>query len=272
MRCVLLITVVSSFATGCGLINNYVDPEGPRYEGRYAAAAAAVIPDTIKVVSFNVKFAEAPEAAAEELTSAPLAGASIVLLQEMDAEGTDLIASALGMNYVYYPASVHENGRDFGNAVLSRWPIVADEKIILPHRNPNNGQHRIAVRATVETPAGLVDAYSVHTETIWLGLSARLAQARTVAERTRARRARIEVVGGDFNTSDPGSVDQTAEIFGAEGFLFATRSVGRTVLGAPFEGRLDHVFVRNVSPLDAGKRAETTASDHLPVWVDLEID
>lgn len=272
MRCLFLILTASSLATGCGLINNYLDPAGPRYEGRYATEAAAA-PDPLRVVSFNVKFGEEPEAAAAELAASPLGGASIVLLQEMDSDGTDLIAAALGMDYVYYPASVHENGRDFGNAVLSRWPIVDDEKIILPHYNPNNGQHRIAVRATIDTPAGRVVAYSVHTETIWLGLSARLAQARAVAESTRiVRGARFEVIGGDFNTSDPGSVDQTAQVFGEEGFLFATRNVGRTVLGAPFEGRLDHVFVRNVSPLDAGKRPETAASDHLPVWVDLDVD
>ena len=61
-------------------------------------------------------------------TRAPLRGADVVLLQEMDADGTERIANALEMFWVYYPAAIHpKRGRDFGNAILSRWPIVAEE-------------------------------------------------------------------------------------------------------------------------------------------------
>lgn len=267
----LAIASAALLLCSCGVVSNYLDPSGPRYEGRYAIDDSAV-PERIKVVSFNVKFSEKPDEAAAELAARPLDGASIVLLQEMDAEGTELIAEALQMDFVYYPASVHKTGRDFGNAVLSRWPIVEDEKIILPHINPSNGQHRIAVRAVIDSPVGEVVAYSVHTETVWLGLSARLAQARTVVEAAEGDAARFEIVGGDFNTSDPGSVDQTADVFGEGGFLFASRTIGRTVLGAPFEGRLDHFFVRGATPVDSGKRTTTSASDHLPVWVELGVD
>lgn len=64
------------------------------------------IPDTLRIVSFNVKY----------------------------AEGTKSIARALDMSYIYYPAIFrHRSAKDFGNAVLSRWPIISDAKIVLPH-------------------------------------------------------------------------------------------------------------------------------------------
>ena len=33
-----------------------------------------------------------------------------------------------GFNYVYYPASVAEDGDNFGNAILARWPISEPAK------------------------------------------------------------------------------------------------------------------------------------------------
>lgn len=55
---------------------------------------------------------------------------------------------ALGMSWVYYPAIFrHRSDKDFGNAVLSRWPIIADKKIVLPHGM--GAQHSACRRAPV---------------------------------------------------------------------------------------------------------------------------
>ena len=80
-----------------------------------------------------------------------LRDADVVLLQEMDSSGTERIANALGMWHVYYPAIYHRRTRrDFGNAVLSRFPIVEDRKIILPHASRYARTHRIATAATIQ--------------------------------------------------------------------------------------------------------------------------
>jgi endonuclease/exonuclease/phosphatase family metal-dependent hydrolase len=158
------------------------------------------------LASFNIEFADEVELAIQEIGQSPeLNAAAVVLLQEMDADGTDAVARELGYNYVYYPGSVN-HGQDFGNAVLSRWPIVADEKLILPHRNPTNGRIRIAVSATLDTPSGSVVAFSVHTETPWLGPRARLDQARAIVADAEQFTEPV-VIGGDFNTLEGRSVD-----------------------------------------------------------------
>jgi endonuclease/exonuclease/phosphatase family metal-dependent hydrolase len=264
----LLLLLFSALAfAGCKLAENYLDPDGPRYSGSYAAEpdAASRLPE-LKVVTFNIKFGEKYEKAAEELETKPeLFGADLLLLQEMDDPSTEAIARRLSLNYVYYPGSVHTNGRDFGPAVLSRWPIVEDKKLILPHRNPTDGRIRIAVRATIQTPMGNVRAYSVHTEIPWLGPRARLEQAQAILDDAKSSEDPV-VLGGDFNTSDPDALDETVRVYTAAGYSWVSRGVGATAGGFT----LDHVFSRRFRINDAGT-VTSQASDHRPQWALIEL-
>ena len=121
------------FAVGCAHAHNYLDSHAPLYEGTLAAAPGSL--EAVRVVSFNIEYALRVPAAIDALRSQPaLRDADLLLLQEMDAPGTESIARALGMNYVYCPSSVSPKyRRDVGTAVLSRWPIEARWKVRLPH-------------------------------------------------------------------------------------------------------------------------------------------
>src|SRR4051812_13804888 len=112
---------------GCAHSLNYSDV-GPRYAGPVAVAAdgqALPVPDTLRMVTFNVKFSLHPDLARDLLEhNDSLNHADVVCLQEMDEQAVKTIAAGLHMGYVYYPASQHwKTGRDFGNAILSRWPL-----------------------------------------------------------------------------------------------------------------------------------------------------
>jgi endonuclease/exonuclease/phosphatase family metal-dependent hydrolase len=181
----------------------------------------------------------------------------------MDETAVDYIAQALARNYVFYPGSV-QHGRDFGVAVLSRWPLVADEKIILPHTSPADGRIRIAVSATLRTPLGEVQAYSVHLETPWLGPRARMDQAEAVLAHARTW-PWPTVIAGDFNTGDPGALGAMVSLYGGERFAFASESAKRGALNT-----LDLAFAKGFEVMGSGAVA-TAASDHQPVWVDLEL-
>src|SRR5918999_3000170 len=139
---------------GCRTGYDYPSTGGPRHAGVPPAATAEsrTHADTLLIVSFNIEFARRIDAAIALLSSDPaLRGADVILLQEMDAPGTQRIARALGMWYVYYPAIFHRRTRrDFGNAVLARWPIVGDAKLVLPHASWYAGTHRTATVATVQ--------------------------------------------------------------------------------------------------------------------------
>ena len=65
----------------------------------------------------------------------------VLFLQEMDEAGTEAVADALNLYYVYASASTHpKSGCDFGNAVLSPAPLEARAVIELPHKARVGGQ------------------------------------------------------------------------------------------------------------------------------------
>jgi endonuclease/exonuclease/phosphatase family metal-dependent hydrolase len=253
----------------CSSTSNYLSALEPRFDGNFSDQPAE-FDGTIKVISYNISFAQQVDRAIFELSEFDgLKDADIVLLQEMDEAGTEAIAHALGYNFVYYPASVLDrHDKNFGNAILSKWPIDATEKVILPYKSPRNQQIRIAVKSVVTIEDTEILAYSVHTETLWLGPEKRHGQIDALIESIDMSYPFI-VIGGDFNTLTPKSVEDLAESFAEIGMERATKSVGYTAKYGPFEFVLDHIFTRGMTIVEAGKSDEAKASDHLPIWVEL---
>lgn len=213
------------------------------------------------MVTFNVEYGKRVGEALTALRTSPLRGADLVLLQEMDAPGVGSIARGLGMNYVYFPSSVHPStGRDFGNAILSVWPIEESHKVLLPGLSRGIHQARAAVAATVRIDGHSVTAYSVHLTSQWgTGGGGRARQADAILE-DAAQRPGPVVIAGDFNSKGVGNR------FTDRGFLWTTRDVGRSC--GPFS--FDHVFVRGLELRDPAStgvaRGGPSASDHRPVW------
>lgn len=248
---------------GCRTGRSYVDPVSPRYAGgpRVARIGERDDTDTLRLVSFNIAFAVHVDSAIALLMSDPaLRGADVILLQEMDAQATQRVADALGMWYVYYPAIFHlRTRRDFGNAVLSRWPIVQDAKIVLPHVSRYARTHRTATAATIRVGTSLVRVYSTHLGTMAdVGSAARHAQLRAILA-DAAPHARV-VIGGDLNNTSVGRVAR------AMGYVWPTEQGPRTTR----MGRWDHIFLKGLRSPDSGAAGTVLdvrqASDHRPVW------
>jgi len=242
---------------------NYLALTGPRYAGpsRVVQTIATSSSDTLRIVSFNIEFAKRIDSALVLLTQEPeLRGANVVLLQEMDVPGTRRIAEALGMSYVYYPASQHSRtGRDFGNAVLSRWPIEEDSKIVLPHHSRHTRLRRIATAATLRVGEVSVRVYSAHLGTMLdIAPSKRREQLRTILE-DAAVYPRV-VIGGDLNSGTVARLAQEA------GYAWPTERGPRTTL----IGRWDHLLFRGIATPEESAAGTITdvrkASDHRPVW------
>jgi len=258
------ITATLALAVGCGCAtaHNYLDPEGPRFEGGRGAPSGS--DPAIRVVTFNIKYAEHIDRAIEALRLPPLRGADVLVLQEMDAPGVEAVAQALAMHYVYYPASVPpSSGRDFGNAVLSPWPIEESRKILLPHKSRIIHQARAAVAATVRVAGRHILVYSVHlTSPLGTSASKRREQADAIIADARTCPNPV-IIAGDFNSKGLGTR------FEAAGFAWLTKGVGRTAGLFSF----DHIFVRGLALADETRagvaREGPKASDHRPVWAEL---
>lgn len=247
------------FAAACRTGVDYGEATAPRYVSHvHPAPAPASPPATLRVVTFNVAFARAIDSAIAVLRDTPaLRGADILLLQEMDASGTSRIAEALGMSYVYYPAIHHRRtNRDFGNAVLSRWPLGDDARLVLPHASRYAGTHRIATAATVRVCGMTVRAYATHLGTA-ADITQRQRRAQLAAIVRDAARYDHVVIGGDLNSGDLG------DVAASQGYAWPTREGPRTTSF----GRWDHLFLKGLPAAAAGTVSDNhRASDHVPVW------
>jgi endonuclease/exonuclease/phosphatase family metal-dependent hydrolase len=249
---------------------NYDNPLGPKFQGQFAQRQPAS-GGTLTVVTYNICQGQNVEQAVEEFRSLePLQTADIILLQEMDEAGTERVARRLGHNYVYYPASVpFMHGRNLGNAILSRWPLMQPHKLVLPYRHPAIRQTRIAVRATVAIGNRDVVVYSVHTEVYFTLTKHRQAQVSALVDDVEPGSRRV-IVGGDFNTITRRGIKSISEHFAQIDLVRASQGSGPTigVLGM-WTAATDHIFTRGFQVLGAGAVDTARASDHFPVWAEL---
>lgn len=217
--------------------------------------------------------------------------ADVICLQEVDrhfGERSDdvdqalLLSRALGMQLAWGPAideprSDDEPPRQYGNALLSRLPILVSDV----HPLPGTGEPRIALRTLVELDGGALWVTTTHLTTS--SAEERAAQVVAVAG-LHAEPMETGVLVGDFN-ADPAAPELGAlrERFtdawnlarardDQAGWRFWSRDKGAThPAGFPLH-RIDQVWV-SAGVAVAGARVLDAegASDHLPLVVDLEI-
>jgi endonuclease/exonuclease/phosphatase family metal-dependent hydrolase len=256
----LRLALFAATLQGCAAATvNYTDPAGPRYAA--AGPSRSDEPDTLKIVSFNVKFAEHVDSVIVLLREpGPLRDVDVLLLQEMDETGSRRIAEALGFSYVYYPSTLHPlTKRDFGNAIVSRYLIQDDRKIVMPHLARFRHTLRTAVGATIRVGRRSLRVYSVHIATmIANGPQARREQFAAVL--ADAEPYPMVVIGGDFNSPS------VPDISLARGYTWPTRHLPHT----ESFWTMDHLLLKGVA-LSGAKafglvREIHGASDHKPVW------
>jgi len=263
--------ILASLGGGCSSWTAYrPDPDHAHVVRSVSPPTAA--PESLLVVTYNVQWGEDLEVAEADLRRKPaVAGADVILLQEMDLGGVESLARDLGCNLVYHAAAVHpHHGRLFGNAVLSPWPIVAYELIVLPHPHPLSGQRRIAVLADLEVAGRPLRTVSVHMATPITPLEDRVDQAAAVIEAVAGTSGPV-IVGGDLNTAtDHGRVLILREFRKARLLPPApptTPTIRKRIWLRPdLELALDHILTRGLVAGSSGVIREAEASDHLPVW------
>ncbi|MDA8421364.1 MAG: endonuclease/exonuclease/phosphatase family protein [Pseudomonadota bacterium] len=212
----------------------------------------------------------------------------VALLQEVDSGaprsgGLDLARELAGLlGYAYYAVGHNVNLRKgrYGNATLSRFPILRERNIDLTvdSRKRRGCQH---TRIEARKPTGrahIIEVFNLH-----LGLSARERQ-RQISLLRHSRefmdldQAHACLVGGDFNDWR----SQLRPIFTEElGFQCATSRGDdrkyplRTFPAFSPTGGLDKIFFRGKFRLLEARtchlRISRVASDHLPVIVDFEL-
>lgn len=226
---------------------------------------------SLTVVTWNIQFGIEVDTAIREIEeSSLLSGFDVLLLQEMDLAGTEAVANAFCADYSFASRHPHANtGRDFGNAVVTRWPITDRAQIDLPHAARVRGHHRHATFASVDVDGIAIGCYSVHTEVPLLPLSKRREQFAQLAADTASGPPDRSVVGGDFNTITARGLRALDIALREAGLERVTADAGRTYRKASLSMRLDHIFAAGFRTVGCGS-VPTEASDHPPLWVELE--
>lgn len=267
----LLVLLFSLLLISRKPVGDYSNPEGPYSEGNFADIPAE-FDGVLRVVAWNMHYGEKLDQAIATLENTPqLRGADVLLLQEMDAEGVETLAQRLHYNYVFYPAAMHRQRREeYGNAVLSKWPLRNSTKIVLPNWLPGWLQSRNAARAI--TTVGEVDIllYSLHLDTTWMIPQWAVTQGDFLVKEA-SRGHDFVILGGDFNTWTDGSVALLESGMQKVGLERLSRGSGYTFKYFGIKLTLDHIFSMEGLEYRAGVYRQTDASDHYPLWAEITI-
>ena len=207
-------------------------------------------------------------------------GARLVGLQEVDRhwsarsdwdDQAALLADQVGMDVVFAPAidlarpdDPGEPRRQYGNALLSRDPIVAWSSSLLP--GTGEREPRSLLQAVVDVGGTAARVAVTHLQN--RAPAERLGQARWVSDVLAAASEPV-VLLGDMN-AQPGSPTLDA----LTGRLVDAWSVGGSGAGLTFDAATPHARIDYVltSPTLVAERAWVVpggASDHLPVVAEL---
>ena len=189
----------------------------------------------------------------------------------MDPDGTRLVAEALGMDYRYTARASHPaTGQPFGNAVLSPWPMSDAVEVPLPHTAAIQGQPRAATAVEVQVDDRPLLTYSVHLETVLLDLRRRRRQLLEVARDIERQSSERVIVAGDFNSASSRSIRSFDRCLSPTGLHRLTPADHATFHRFGRSFALDHIYARGLEPKDVGVVANASASDHQPVWADVD--
>ena len=236
--------------------------------------------ETLRVATYNVHGCVGLDGQRSELRIAEVIASmstDIVGLQELDlnrtrSAGVDqaaLIAQQLGWHHLFAPAMRQANDEDYGNAIISRYPIKLRRALPLPGSGTwYCRETRVALWSEIETALGRVHVVNTH---FGLGRRERLAQSLLLAsaDQLGAHTANEPLILlGDFNSRRGSRAlrvlrellqDVRAVVGGAHG-TFPTRFPLLAV---------DHIFA-NAALRPLSIRSHRTplarvASDHFPL-------
>jgi len=250
-------------------IGDYSDPSGPFYKGDYANTPGQ-FDGSLRVVTWNLHYAEKLDEVISALENAKqLQDADVLLLQEVNLKGVEAIAQKLHDNYVYYPAAYHRERREeYGNAILTKWPITDPEKLALPNWLPGWLESRNAAKTRISVGEREILVYSVHLDVFWMVPGWVKSQGEFLVEEASNEDAFV-IQGGDYNTWNAGSIAVLEKEYSEAGLERLTTGTGYTFESSVLKLTLDHIFSTEVNAYQSGVYRHTDASDHFPVWADI---
>jgi endonuclease/exonuclease/phosphatase family metal-dependent hydrolase len=238
----------------------------------------------MRVASFNVGCKDLSHFVEKMAADNVLSSADVVFLQEIEEyHGMKEIKEMLS-HFGYYhfaPSRTLEKG-EHGIALLSKLPIQDFEAIDLPQFNLGfRSRKRIAIRGKIDFDGTKIQVCNVHLDSR-LNIDDRISQLSPLMGEIKKDSSRI-ILGGDFNTIPlklyrnvvpVGKSDQFRRLDGfmrLEGFETFEALPKYSMSNRGIRWLLDHIYVRGLKIRQYGVREMFKASDHYPIWADVEV-
>jgi endonuclease/exonuclease/phosphatase family metal-dependent hydrolase len=241
------------------------------------------------LVTYNTHFGKKVEKIADEFKNHPnLKMADVILFQEIEYHDkeekarAEHIAEALGFKCRYAPARDIRGGGTHGIALLSKHPIIEYEVIRLPYFHAvYRTRTRIAQLALLEIHDEPVLVCNVHLD-VRVNILERIEQMRPLILQLGQYDTKRIVVAGDFNTTPMLWYKRAVPVFMRSqevqfrffmeslGFSATPLKRGHSFRAGPFPIRLDEIYVKGLTILEAKTERKVRLSDHKPLWAKIE--
>lgn len=275
-----------------------------------AAAPAGASPQAgdreVRVLSYNIQHGRDLDRVVDlERTAAVIRAteAPIVTLQEVDrhfGERSGFVDQArelgrlLGMHVTYganidwAPLDGHEQRRQYGTAILSRYPILASDNLLLPiHGAPRPEPEAEPSDEPWSEPRGLlwarinvrgvpVNVYTTHLQSNSTapspesGQQQRAEQITTIIDQIEARGG-LTILTGDLNALPDSEEMAPLHDVLRDTWEEAGEGPGYTAYLPTPDRRIDYVFVSPDIAIDDVEVVPADGSDHLPVHADVRL-
>ena len=241
-----------------------------------------VVERTLRVMSYNIHHANPPsiedkidiEAIVKVIKAE---NPDLVALQEVDfntersGEGNqaELIAEALDMEYYFAKAIYYDNG-EYGNAILSKFPIKNSEILALPNHPEDNTENRVVALGLIEINANQNILFgSTHLD-YKTDSKSRILQVKKLIEMASEWNEPL-ILGGDFND---GPNSETIQLLDSE-LKRTCKTCPPTIPVENPKRAIDFIYYKHPQAKFQVKShkviPEEYASDHRPVFAEIDI-
>jgi endonuclease/exonuclease/phosphatase family metal-dependent hydrolase len=227
----------------------------------------------VKIVTYNVHKCRGMDGRTHVRRVANVLGridADIVALQEVFASEqgrqsqVEIIAAELGMEAAF-GRTRYLDGRPYGNAILSRWPILSWSRMHLPW---TRREQRGCLRANIDTPLGVIHTFNIHLGTSFFERRHQI-RAFLKEEYLHSDLSGPRLLVGDFNEWVSGlttkTLQQKFESLNMQLHIRRKKSYPGLL---PFL-HLDHIYFERPLHIEMAElvrnRETLLASDHLPL-------
>jgi endonuclease/exonuclease/phosphatase family metal-dependent hydrolase len=243
--------------------------------------------DTVRVMTYNI-FAgnDLQRRSSLERVAALIdsLGADIVLLQEVDrltvrsgrVDQASVLAAATGLHMVF-GRSIDHDGGEYGNAVLSRWPITASRVVPLDSLLPEPvaagvQEARTLLHVVVEAPPGPLHVLNTHLDHR-AGSTIRPLQSLALLAHVAGAvpPGASAILGGDLNAAPDAVEVRALSVRFTDAWSMCGAGPGLTFRTDRPDRRIDYILMSGAA-CAAAFVLEHPFSDHLPVIADILIE